>query len=222
MDSQFERTRQFWGAAIRNGNLIYPNDQVIRFIKRNYKNQTELSILDFGCGGGRNTAALVSEGYHVIAMDYTESAIEMTREKCKRIGADNTRIIKNTGFDIPLPEESIDAVVADGSLFYYSKNDIIHVVANLQKVMRKGGLLWTDFRTKRDSLYGKGKQLDNGLYELGNATGREGCAYYFADEKDVREIFFKAGLEILSIDDYSYTENNRNGINSWYHVIARK
>lgn len=34
MSTQFEKTRQYWGSAIKRGNLIYPNDQVIRFIKR--------------------------------------------------------------------------------------------------------------------------------------------------------------------------------------------
>ena len=88
--------------------------------------------------------------------------------------------------------------------------------------MKSGGLLWADFRTRNDSLCGKGKLLDNGLFQLGEGTDREGCAYFFASEDDIRYIFDEAGLRILSIDDYEYSENGRKTINSWFHVIAQK
>ena len=80
--AQFERTREYWGRTIQKGNLIYPNDQVIRFVKKNFSIPEQTTILDFGCGGGRNTIALLNEGYHVIAMDYTDSAIKMIEKKC--------------------------------------------------------------------------------------------------------------------------------------------
>ena len=221
MKDQFETTRQYWGGAIRKGNLIYPNDQVIRFIKRNYK-EKDISILDFGCGGGRNTVALLSEGYNVIAMDYTDDAVAMTKDKIKRLGIENPIVVRNSGFEVPVNENSIDAVVADGSLFYYSKENIVHIIKNIKSVMKNNGLLWADFRTKRDSLYGRGKQIDDGLLVLEEGTGREGCAYFFADETDIKSIFSTAEMEIVSLDDYIYSENNHQMINSWYHVIARK
>lgn len=218
----FERTRAFWGSAIQQGNLMYPNDHVIRFVKKNFHNPSEIKILDFGCGGGRNTVALLSEGFDVIAMEYTESATKMTREKCKGMGKNNISIIQNSGFDVPLKDDYIDAIVADGSLFYYNMTGIITILRNLRRVLKADGLIWTDFRTKNDSLYGKGNEIDGGLFEMQDGTDREGCTYYFADEADVRSIFASANLEIVSIDDYTYTTNDRNINNSWFHIVARK
>ena len=221
MTDQFEITRQYWGGAIRKGNLIYPNDQVIRFIKRNYK-EKDISILDFGCGGGRNTVALLSEGYNVIAMDYTDDAVSMTKDKIRQLGIENPVVVKNSGFEVPIEADSIDAVIADGSLFYYSRENIVKIIENIKSVMKNNGLLWADFRTKHDSLFERGKQIDDGLFILGEGTDREGCSYFFADESDIRSIFDNANMEIVSIDDYSYSENNHRVINSWFHVIARK
>ena len=164
MDNQFEQTRKYWGSELSRGNLIYPNNQVIRFVKRNFKANRDITILDFGCGAGRNTIALFNEGFNVIAMDYTDTAIEMTREKLKRIGISDSAIIKNKGFEIPLDCNSIDAVIADGSLFYYPKKDITKILSNLFAVMKPEALLWCDFRTKQDSLFARGIPLSDGLF----------------------------------------------------------
>ena len=138
-----------------------------------------------------------------------------------RGGNRNVRIIQNHGFEIPLENSSVDAVVADGSLFYYNADDIIKVMKNLCRVMKPKSLLWTDFRTKKDSLYGKGTPIADGLFDMGKGTGRENCTYYFADEKDIRYIFSSSGFIIVSLDDFSYTVNNRTSINSWFHIVAQ-
>lgn len=221
MENQFEISRAFWGNEILKGNLIYPNTEIIRFVKRNFKN-TDIMILDYGCGGGRNTIALLNEGYKVIAMDYTDEAVLLTQKKLDSIGVTEYKVIKNDGFTISLPEGSIDAVIADGSLFYNSIDDTAKIVSELQKVLKMGGLMWADFRTKKDSLYGRGKQIDDGLFVLEDGTGREGCSYLFVDESDIRNIFTKARMEIVSLDDYTYSEDNRRKLNSWFHVVAKK
>lgn len=217
----FERNQKSWGRAISEGNLIYPDEQIIRFVKKHFYNPIDTTVLDFGCGGGRNTVALANEGYKVIAMDYNESAIKLTQEKCKSMINKNVSTIQNSGFDIPLLENSLDVVITD-CFTCNAKEDNIKLVKNLSKVMKNNALLWGKFRTKKDSLYGMGIQLADGFYEMGEMTDRKGCFHYFADENDIHYIFSSAGLEIISIDNFSYTENNKTKLNSWYHVIVKK
>ena len=81
MDSQFEKTRKFFRKEIVRGNLLYPDEYVIRFVKRNYKDAENTTILDFGCGAGRDSLALACEGYNMIAMDYTEESINIINKK---------------------------------------------------------------------------------------------------------------------------------------------
>ena len=148
----FEQSRLFWDQEVQRGNLIYPNEQVISFVKRNFNNPKETTILDFGCGAGRDTVALLSEGYNMIAMDYNESALRMVKNKCTCL-REGVRIVQNKGFEVPLQENAVDAVIADGSLFLYSKEELIHLIANLGHAMKHEALLWANFRTPRDSLY---------------------------------------------------------------------
>jgi len=43
------------------------------------------SILELGCGTGKNTALLAQIGEHVLALDFSEGMIEKAREKYKEI-----------------------------------------------------------------------------------------------------------------------------------------
>ena len=219
MNTKFEKTREFWGKEIVRGNLIYPNVNVIRFVKRNMVSGA--TILDFGCGAGRNSIALSKEGYKCIAMDYTEEALSLTRQKVAETSLE-IDIVQNVGLEVPLVENCVDGIIADGSLFYNKKSDVITLLKNLRKCLKQGGKIWADWRTKSDSLYKCGISLGEGLYQLASGTKREGACYFFVDEQDIVEMYESAGFVLESVDSYEYTENDKNTKCSWFHVIAKK
>lgn len=219
MKTFFEETRAFWGQEILRGALKWPNTEIIRFVKHHVSSGG--TVLDFGCGAGRNTIALAVEGYACIAMDYTKEAVELVRQKAERQSL-NITVVQNEGLKVPLPPESVDAVVADGSLFYNKKEEIGELLSGLQACMRKGGLIWASFRSKKDSLYGCGEQIGEGLYRMGAGTGRSGCAYFFADKTQLMEIYRNAGFSKILADKFEYTENGGAKRNSWYHITAKK
>ena len=165
-DELFEQVRSFWGEQATKKNLLWPNEEVIRFVKRNFSLQDNPILLDYGCGGGRNTFALCSEGYKVLAMDYAEEALSIVQDKCKAFSENSVSLIQNKGLDVPLEDSSVDGIIADGSLFGNPKSDIIKVVSELRRVLKKDGLLWANFRTKEDSMYGMGEKIDDSLYIL--------------------------------------------------------
>lgn len=219
MNEDFEQTRKFWSEEILRGNLVWPDEQVIRFVKKNFK--IPAVLLDFGCGAGRNAVALAHEGFEIVAMDYTEEAV---RAVGQRAASENLKIkaIKNEGLDIPFDSQSVDGIIADGSLFYNNKKDNIIILENLGKVLKPAGKIWADWRTERDSLIEKGVRLENGLYKLGDGSGRNGCCYFFCNEQEVREIYNRAGLKVESVELFEITENNMTARHSWYHVVAVK
>ncbi len=219
MNADFEQTRKFWGEEILRGNLVWPDERVIRFVKKNFK--VPAVLLDFGCGAGRNAIALAQEGFEIVAMDYTQEAVQAVKRKAE---SENLKItvIKNEGFDIPVNSESMDGIIADGSLFYNNKEDNTIILQNLCKALKAGGKIWADWRSERNTLIEKGTRLENGLYKLGEDSSRDGCRYFFCNEQEVRQIYEKAGLRVESLELFEFTENNRKTRHSWYHVVAVK
>lgn len=215
-----QETKKFWDKEVTNANLIWPNEHVIRFVKRNFHDKNSV-ILDFGCGAGRNAIALAMEGYKVIAMDYSEEAIELARRKNLEKSLDIDFFV-NKDIDVPLKTASVNAIVANGSLFCNDWNTTVELVSNLHDVLSENGLMWSDWRAKEDSLYAMGEEKEKDFFEMNEESGRKGCYYHFFDEQQLKELYTKAGFKDVSIDGYTYTENDGSKRNAWWHVVARK
>ena len=226
MKDQFEQTRMFLKNAVLKGQLVFPNEHVIRFVKRHlnkkpYAEDYVPTVLDFGCGLGRDSVAVAGYGLHVIAMDYNAEALEVVKQKIAGTSL-NIDCVQNSGFEVPIAEASVDIIFADGSLFYCAKADLIRLLKNLRNVLKPGGLFWASWRTKTDTLFGEANQIGDGLYVFPENNSRFGCTYFFADENDIREMYEAAALRIKSLDLMEYTENDRTIRNSWWHVIATR
>lgn len=122
INSLFETTRKFWEEETVRGKLVYPDEQVIRFIKKNADKDD--TILDFGCGYGRHAISLGLENYkNIIAMDYNRPNLLHIEEVAKKNNL-NIKCIQNSGLKIPLEENSVDIVIAHASLFYSQQSGL--------------------------------------------------------------------------------------------------
>ena len=157
----------------------------------------------------------------MIAMDYSEEAIELARKKSLEKSLD-IEFFVNKHIDIPLKTASVNAIVANGSLFCNDWNTTVELVSNLHDVLSENGLMWADWRAKEDSLYAMGEEKEKDFFEMNEESGRKGCYYHFFDEQQLRELYAKAGFKDVSIDGYMYTENDGSKRNAWWHVVARK
>src|SRR5262245_42845510 len=61
-------------------------------------------VLDMGCGSGRWTYALAMLGAHVVAVDFTDSAVDITREVTKNLP--NVDVIQANLFRLPFKPEA--------------------------------------------------------------------------------------------------------------------
>lgn len=222
MADEFAATRDFWADAVTRVNLMWPDTHIIRFVKRNFREPDNTTILDFGAGGGRNSIALLREGYRVIAMDYTDKALDLISSKIPHDLKDRITLIQNDDSGVAHLQEQVDAAIASGSMFYNDHAYTTKLLEGIKDALRPNGLFWADWRTKDDSLCANGIRIDNGLYKLGDGTKREGCLYLFVDKADITRLYQAAGLKIVSIDTYDYTENNGHSRCSYLHVTASK
>ena len=93
------------------------------------------SILEIGCGTGKNTALLAQIGRHVSAIDFSTGMIEKARAK---LSADNvTFAVADITQPWPEKDQSFDLVVCNLVLEHIA--DLTHIFAQAFRVLGEGG-----------------------------------------------------------------------------------
>ena len=109
------------------------------------------SILDFGCGSGRDTKYFLSMGYKVDATDGSE-------EICK-VASDYTGInVKCLLFNELDEIDKYDGIWACASILHLDRDDLIDVFHRIVRALKDNGILYTSFK------YSEFEGMRNGRY----------------------------------------------------------
>ena len=124
---------------------IYLFDQLLRgrFDRRR-------SVLDAGCGGGRNLPYFLRHGFDVRAIDADASAIRSVRELASSLNPalPLEQIQQGSLTALPWPDASTDAVICSAVLhFARDDQDFAAIVEELWRVLAPGGLFFARLAT---------------------------------------------------------------------------
>jgi len=111
------------------------------------------SILELGCGSGRDSEAMIASGFQV---DPTDGVPEIAHIASQRLGRD-VRVMR---FDELNASEQYDAVWANASLLHVPRNELPKVLGLIFRALKPGGLHFASFkageaegRDERDRFY---------------------------------------------------------------------
>lgn len=91
-----------------------PNQILMAWVRQRSRG-LPLSILDIGCGAGRNAVPLAQAGHHVTGIDLSLPMLEAARQRATREGvAESCTFLEGTMEKLPVPAASFDVVVAQG------------------------------------------------------------------------------------------------------------
>ena len=97
------------------------------------------TILDLGCGSGRDSKAFLDKGYDVIAIDGSEKL-------CKIAESYIGKPVICATFQEYEPDKELDGIWACSTLLHLEKNDIHDVVKKLTGYLKKGGCFYMSFK----------------------------------------------------------------------------
>ena len=155
-------------------------------------------ILELGCGGGRDTAAIIQSGFTV---DATDGSGEMAREAEERTG----QAVRIMRFDQLDAVEAYDAVWAHASLLHAPRAALPRILKLVFRALRPGGVHFANFKG-------------------GGTEGRDrlGRYYNYFDAPDLHDLYRASGAwEIVASEDY--VSSGYDGVQRpWVALTVRK
>ena len=136
------------------------------FAVRSYKlikNKKLKTLLDIGCGDGRDSVYFFNKGLKITAVDFSASGI-------KKIKSQNPKITCILGDirKIKLKTNSFDVIYAHLSLHYFDDKTTDKIFNNLHLALKKQGLLFIKCKSIDDALFGKGQKIAENMYKKGH------------------------------------------------------
>jgi SAM-dependent methyltransferase len=153
-------------------------------------------VLELGCGNGRNAVHLASLGCTVDAVDFSERAVELTRQRAKSAGA-TVALQRCSILDATFKESSYDLVYDSGCFHHlppHRRGDYVELVDRALKP--GGGYGLVCFRPEGGSGY-----TDEQVYERASLGG--GLGY---SEEALRALWDRAPFRVRELRQMCKTD----------------
>lgn len=157
------------------------------------------SVLDAGCGSGRDSKHFIEKGYTVTAFDASgimcEYALMLTGQEVRKLT-----------FQEMDYQDCFDGIWACASLLHVPEDELVSVIKKVIAALKPGGVLYASWK------YGKGTRFDDHSGRLFCDMDENNIIRYFSD---------KDGIQIEEIWE---TNDVRENINSqiWLNIIVKK
>jgi len=127
-----QRAEDFW-----SGTRGHDVSQNIAALLRNIVSKPPATILDFGCGPGRDLEAFSKLGHTAIGLEGSERFAAMARVHS------GCEVWRQDFLALDLPAEKFDGVFANASLFHVPGQELPRVLRDLHSTLRPGGVLFS-------------------------------------------------------------------------------
>ncbi|ABP33792.1 class I SAM-dependent methyltransferase [Polynucleobacter asymbioticus] len=111
--------------------------QNINALLRAIKTEPPFTILDFGCGPGRDLQTFSKLGHIATGLEGSQQAAQIARTKS------GCNVLVQDFFNLDLPEGYCDGIFANASLFHIPNNILPKVLGNLWACLKPNGILFS-------------------------------------------------------------------------------
>jgi tellurite methyltransferase len=132
------------------------------------------SVIDVGCGGGRNIVYFLKNGYNVFGADPNAGAVESVRDLSLNLAPLNPQenFVVATAEDMPFGDAAFDLAICSAVLHFAKDNAHFDAMLNsIWRVIKPGGYLFA--RLASDiGIENKVRDMGNGRYLLPDGSER--------------------------------------------------
>ena len=126
------RVEDFW-AGTRDHDVRQNLDALLQAIEA----PAPWTILDFGCGPGRDLKTFATLGHSAVGLEGTPSFVAMAREYS------GCEVWQQDFLHLALPAARFDGIFANASLFHVPQQELPRVLRDLHATLKPGGVLFS-------------------------------------------------------------------------------
>lgn len=131
LDHYNRQAEDFWA-----GTRDHDVSQNIAALLRHMTGTPPFTILDFGCGPGRDLKAFAEQGHHAIGLDGAERFAVMARNHS------GCEVWQQDFLRLALPPRHFDGVYANASLFHVPAQELPRVLEDVWATLKPDGVLF--------------------------------------------------------------------------------
>ena len=127
-----QRAEDFWQGT-RDHDVRQNMDALLKHIE----GKSPFTILDFGCGPGRDLKAFRDMGHEAVGLEGSARFATMAREYS------GCEVLEQDFLSLDLPAARFDGVFANASLFHVPGRELPRVLGELHATLKPGGVLFS-------------------------------------------------------------------------------
>jgi len=164
----------------------------------------ESIVVDLGGGTGADALYFLQKGHSVVLLDISEFAVKVALEKIKKAGFSDRFVVRQVDYglnELPLKNNSVDAVYSRISLNYFPSDQTIKILCEINRVLKKGRKAYLTFKSPEDKTEMEYLEKTAVVYEPGVYIHNGQLRSRFTKEQLV-EILSKTGIKNYNIIPY--------------------
>jgi len=148
------------------------------------------TILDLGCGAGRHSILLGKQGFRVVGLDISETALKTLHDRLKTGSVTGVTLVKHDMWELPFTDDYFDGVVCTNVLHHGKLAEIKRAVKEVHRVMRPKASAYIIALSIADFRRGTGRLLERNTYVF--TKGEEkGIIHHFFTRHELESCFRK-------------------------------
>ena len=203
----------YWQRMYKKDNVfgIGPTKLAIIADKIMKKNNIR-TILELGCGQGRDCVFFAEKGYFITATDFSIDAVNFVKKIAKENKLENLKVQlqdmqKEVNFN-----EKYDCVYSNLALQFFNESELSEIFAKIASCLNSNGLFIFSTKKPGDKYYRYGEKISESAY-------KKNLVRYFFDKDTIHNLVMKQ-FKIDIIDEKHHT-NPDGSVSEWWYVIAR-
>lgn len=173
------------------------------------------TILDLGCGLGRHSVFLAKNGFDVVGVDISKSALMIAKKWICKERLENVALLRANMTALPFKDSYFHMVISVSVIHHALKSDIEKAIAEIHRVLKKNGLLLTNLASKKDRRYGKGVMVEKDTFLLTEKFGK-------ARFKELHHFFTKSEVSKLLVRFTKVKIENLEQYHCFWKITAFK